>query len=597
MNDSGAAFLQVTELDAIKEAALAFLDGSLRHFPTREDEISGLRSGLMDQSFNLLILGEYKRGKSSIANILMGQAVLPTGVTPLTSIPTVVEYGFSFSARAGFLDGRTLELDPDQLVDFVSEEANPKNRLGVTEIHIRVPSPFLQKGVRLIDTPGIGSIHEHNTEVALAQLSRCDAALLVLSVDQPLTRIEADFLSKIRAYSSRIIIVLNKVDYLDEPELVKSLEYVRTNLEGLLGGSVHLFPFSAKPAMAIDPRVAMNNPLFEALEKTLISQKRALILEGFTRRFRDVIGRCRFEVELGMAALGFSEEDLMSRYETYRLRGTRLHGEQKTVLLNFEKDLTALTKELSGPAFDGWYKDQLEEIREAFFLHLPEGVGDSPGHLKIQLETQLQAEIAGRIQLLEKLSSDYLREPMAKAISCLNTQVMCFSEQLQQIAAEIYELKRPDANTFPVEGVRLLLESVYPDEPCVLEVLADMTLPDWPGSWIARFPSIHAAWVTFERNRVIRRSYKRIDDLFELAVGQFRQSLIRNIRSRVGEIIKNVEQDFVRLGDDFESGMKSAIERAKRSRQNRDELEAAYMERLEFLDEGRRYLDSHPFRV
>jgi hypothetical protein len=67
----------------------------------------------------------------------------------------------------------------------VTEEGNPGNWRGVARVVARLHTPLLDEGVRLVDTPGVGSVHEHNTLATDAYLPSLDAAVLVVSADPP----------------------------------------------------------------------------------------------------------------------------------------------------------------------------------------------------------------------------------------------------------------------------------------------------------------------------------------------------------------------------------------------------------------------------
>jgi Dynamin family len=113
---------------------------------------------------------------------------LPTGVVPLTSIVTTIARGDADRLRVYFADGREEERPLDELAEYVTEARNPTNRLGVELARVELGHDLLRAGVELVDTPGIGSIHSHNTEVARAFLPRVDAALCVPRLRHPGTR-------------------------------------------------------------------------------------------------------------------------------------------------------------------------------------------------------------------------------------------------------------------------------------------------------------------------------------------------------------------------------------------------------------------------
>ncbi|MCK7494219.1 MAG: dynamin family protein [Comamonadaceae bacterium] len=208
-----------------------------------------LREKLETSTFNLVVVGQFKRGKTSLINALLGNELLPVAVVPLTSIVTILTYGPELTIRVYFEDGHALEIGSGELGDYVTERGNPQNRKDVLEVVVCYPSPYLKNGVRLIDTPGVGSIYQHNTDVAYHYLPKSDAAVFLLSVDQPMGRAELDFLRDVKEYSNKIFFLLNKADYLDAKDLQESIEFSQNVLKEAMGAEVRLFPISAKLAL------------------------------------------------------------------------------------------------------------------------------------------------------------------------------------------------------------------------------------------------------------------------------------------------------------------------------------------------------------
>ncbi len=155
----------------------------------RAREAARLLDRWRSHSFVALIVGEFKRGKSTLLNALVGQDLLPTGVPPVTAVPTRVRSGPRTRAVARFRDGTEREIRLDQVHDYVDESHNPGNHRGVVSVDVEVPEGP-PPGVVLVDVPGLGSTHAHNTEAALAALPEADAALLVESVDPPVGEAE-----------------------------------------------------------------------------------------------------------------------------------------------------------------------------------------------------------------------------------------------------------------------------------------------------------------------------------------------------------------------------------------------------------------------
>ena len=217
-------------------------------FLTYADTIDGLRERLARRRFHLAVLGQFKRGKSTLLNALLGEPALPVSVVPLTAIPTFISYGERRGLRVEYQNGRPAEeFNADDrgalsalLARYVTEELNPANRLGVRQVDVRHPAPILRDGVVLIDTPGIGSTYRHNTEATLNFLPSCDAALFLVSADPPITEVEVAFLGEVRRRMRRLFFIFNKIDYLSADELSKMIEFV----SGVLGEKLSLIHIS-----------------------------------------------------------------------------------------------------------------------------------------------------------------------------------------------------------------------------------------------------------------------------------------------------------------------------------------------------------------
>ncbi|TEB17527.1 Bacterial dynamin-like protein [Pelotomaculum sp. FP] len=73
------------------------------------------RERLIQETFTLVILGEFKRGKSTFINALLGAQLLPTAIVPLTAIPTVIRYGESLVVHAVHMNGVIEEITLEQI--------------------------------------------------------------------------------------------------------------------------------------------------------------------------------------------------------------------------------------------------------------------------------------------------------------------------------------------------------------------------------------------------------------------------------------------------------------------------------------------------
>jgi ribosome biogenesis GTPase A len=107
-------------------------------------------------------VGQFKRGKSTLLNALVGQEVLPSGVVPVTTVPTILRSGERLEARVRTEAAEWQAIPAGAVEEYVSEEKNPQNAKGVAAIEVFLPSPLLSTGMCLVDTPRLGSVFAAN---------------------------------------------------------------------------------------------------------------------------------------------------------------------------------------------------------------------------------------------------------------------------------------------------------------------------------------------------------------------------------------------------------------------------------------------------
>lgn len=193
----------------------------------------------------VLVLGEAKRGKSTLVNALFGAALLPTGALPLTSVATVVAVGTVPDWQVRYLDGHSETVDASEVAGLVSERGNPSNERHVDRVLITAPCLVLPEGTEVVDTPGTGSVHTANTDEAQRARVTLDLAVLVVSADPPVAAAELDLLTDAMAVASRAAVVINKADLLSATELADVVDFTAQVVGTRLGRAVPVFALSA----------------------------------------------------------------------------------------------------------------------------------------------------------------------------------------------------------------------------------------------------------------------------------------------------------------------------------------------------------------
>lgn len=188
-------------------------------------EARDLAARVAEGRFFLATVGQFKRGKSTLLNALLGEPVLPTGVAPVTSAITIIRPGRERAARVLFQDGATAHIGVNQLHAFVTEAGNPGNEKSVAAVELFHPAPLVARGMCLVDTPGLGSVFEANTEATRAFVPHIDAALVVLGADPPISADELALIDDLGREVDQLVFVLNKVDKLTPGDLEEARRF------------------------------------------------------------------------------------------------------------------------------------------------------------------------------------------------------------------------------------------------------------------------------------------------------------------------------------------------------------------------------------
>jgi GTP-binding protein EngB required for normal cell division len=195
------------------------------------EEAGELAARVSEGRFYVACVGQFKRGKSTLLNALVGHAVVPTGYLPVTAVATVIRFGEELHARVRMRDVAWLDVDLPNLKEYVTEELNPENKKGVEGAEVFVPSPLLASGMCFVDTPGLGSVFTGNTATTQAFIPHIDAALVVVGADPPIAGEELALVEAVGRQVHDLILVINKADRTSDPERAAAVRFTREVLE------------------------------------------------------------------------------------------------------------------------------------------------------------------------------------------------------------------------------------------------------------------------------------------------------------------------------------------------------------------------------
>jgi predicted GTPase len=544
----------------------ALLDQCLELFETNNTitapfrtAITAIRNQLTTGRFYLAVLGQFKRGKSTFLNALLQAEILPTSVVPATAIPTYIEHGDTPRVKVMFTDGSDKIFDkatveqPGQMRDFlayyVTEKGNPENRRNVERVSVSFPAEVLQNGVVLIDTPGIGSTHTHNTEATLRFLPRCDAAFIIVSPDPPVTEQELAFFRDISSRIAKIFFILNKKDIVSSTELEELTAFVTHVLHERADFSDDLQVQTVSSREALQTPAAQHvhddsgfKELFETISRFTSGDKTLVLQCALQRKLRTVLSDVKFNVDLMRSSLSGSVtriETVLSELERAR---QEVRDDEARIFDMIAGDHRRLRSFLEEQA-----KSLREQSRE-YLVSVIHATPDSKNSLSGSMNG-VRNEIAQHVppffeRKLGEMSALFTRR-IDEVLSPYNKRLNALVDSVYKKAADLFGLRFvPDDRTITFEQHRMPYWETHKWSSSlspVPEGFFDFLLP--------RFLRTHT---------IKKRTSRYIDEIILANVENLRYATLLNIDTTIRRFQSNIRQ----IIDDTVENMTGAIRMA-----------------------------------
>ncbi|RSM64514.1 dynamin [Actinoplanes sp. ATCC 53533] len=193
-----------------------------------------VRATLADPVVHIVVVGEFKQGKSSLVNGLVGHDICPVNDDVATALPTYIRYGKEPSAQL-LLDEVPPRREPvpiDRIREFVLDKGTEGTAAGITGVEVRLPRQLLSSGLVIVDTPGVGGLGSVHSAASLTAASMADALLFVTDAAQELTHSEVLFLRQAREVCATAVCVLTKTDFYPHWRKIRDLDAGHLRGEG-----------------------------------------------------------------------------------------------------------------------------------------------------------------------------------------------------------------------------------------------------------------------------------------------------------------------------------------------------------------------------
>jgi small GTP-binding protein len=291
---------------------------------------------LEEDRFHLVVMGEFNHGKTTFVNALLGQGVLPVGVTPTTAAIHHIRWADRPEATVVTTSGERRSIPFEQAKRFAVGGGAATEEVDYLEIGY--PAPLLKERILLVDTPGVNDLSLQRADITYSYIPRADAVLFLLDAGQILKESERVFLNDklLKGSRDKIVFVITKWDLLSAEEQREALAYAKNHLSTLVKEPL-VFPVSAENALA-------GNTAGSGLSE---------LVEHLTRFLGEERGRILLDNALGE---GGQVASLLTKGIDARRRSIQMKTDE------IERRINALEKDLAGQA--GTIEQRRVQIRE-----------------------------------------------------------------------------------------------------------------------------------------------------------------------------------------------------------------------------------------
>lgn len=502
-------------------------------------EIGAWAGRLADRRLRVLVAGEAKRGKSTVVNALLGRAALPTGVAPVTALATTVVHGYDEHVAVAYRDGHTERWPLDRLADAVTEHGNPANRRGISHVQVHLAAPLLAEGLEIVDTPGTGSVHAHNTAEAQRVLPTLDAAIVVLTVDPPVSASELDLLAAVHRRAVRLFVLLNKADRLDPEECREAVAFTASVLAGRLHEDL--------PVRAVSARRGDADPAFASFAADLVRYLQAKgeddVRRAVAGHARSLAARLLEEVDLALAVSRQADDEAAATVAALRQR----LDAARQVRAELAADVQARARNLRA-ALDAAASEAIAAccplVRDSLAAQLAALDGQPVAHLErrgrdvlvTRTRDLVEAWRAERAQALQAGLADVERQVRHRLLGSLAELHDTVTTVLGQ------PVRVPEVDVRLVDAADFFY--VTDEDVDTAELLAGLVRRHLPGGWGRR-------WAT-------RRLYDELPGFVAAQVGRARGDLQARLEESARQLLRAADERYAGATDHLQRAVGTA---------------------------------------
>lgn len=198
-----------------------------------KESVRLVRERTAEDSFKVAVVGEFKRGKSTLINGLLGKEILPADPLPCSATLNRITYDVKPHAMISFKNGEKLEIPVEELRSYVTKltEESAQTAETIAEATVFYPLNYCKNNVDIIDTPGLND-DENMTNVTLSVIPQVDISIMAIMALSPFGQYEKDFLeNKLMASDvGKVIFVVTRIDLVDPEDRERIVDHIRQEI-------------------------------------------------------------------------------------------------------------------------------------------------------------------------------------------------------------------------------------------------------------------------------------------------------------------------------------------------------------------------------
>ncbi len=437
--------------------------------PVQAEKAAETAGRLKSHIFSVGIMGEFKRGKSTVINALLGEEIAPADIIPASATLNRITWGPKAKARILFKDGKSQEVPVDRIAEYVTKLTDDSAAMAETvdQAVVEYPCEFCKNNVEIIDTPGLND-DDRMDAITESVVPKLDAVVFVVSASAPFGKSEAEFVrSKLMTSDvSRLIVIVNRIDDIykasDRPKIVEEIRkrIVKEILDRTAAihgedsdiyretkaklADITLYPMSAIKALIgrteHDQDLVEESGILdfeERLRKLLTEERGALEITRGMSVVADLLKQGTQAIELRMSTIEMSAEEFLRNQMEAQQKITELRANKKAE----QERVRGIGKEI-GKKINSMIDEKYIDLRDrlvTYFSSYP----INPSELKSERDVaQFQTKVGADMEREVKSAlSDYSEQLNVYLQKAMGSEYVKVQEYMGTLALELDNLR------------------------------------------------------------------------------------------------------------------------------------------------------------